>query len=209
MVKPALLCAILLGCQGGGEPAARVERGQGDAANNPEALGSASSGSATAAAEKSAEKTDRTSPDKGPPDRGLKDVAAKPDEHEAPDPGRVLDALGAIPAWQAVIDRADYLARRKQHGVVYGRLGDVVVFGAPAEGGFGDNPTAIGGGSGLGGGRGSGSGRGFGSGFGSGLRSGLGSGDGCSGSARGDRCAHQAIAPQGRSRRRRPPGAAA
>ncbi len=41
----------------------------------------------------------------------------------APDP---IFELGAIPAWQAVIDRAQYLARRGQRGVVYGLVGEAV-----------------------------------------------------------------------------------
>jgi len=48
----------------------------------------------------------------------------KPDEPELPpDPSKVIAELGAIPAWQAVVDRADLLARRDQHGVVYGVVG--------------------------------------------------------------------------------------
>jgi len=34
-----------------------------------------------------------------------------------------IDDLGAIPAWQAVVDRDRLLLRRNQHGVVYGRVG--------------------------------------------------------------------------------------
>ena len=52
--------------------------------------------------------------------------AQKSDEPEPPDPGTQIDDLGAVPAWQAVIDRAQYLARRGQHGVVFGTLGEVV-----------------------------------------------------------------------------------
>jgi hypothetical protein len=55
----------------------------------------------------------------------------KPDEPEAPGPGKVIDQLGAIPAWQAVIDRAQYLARRGQRGIVYGRVGPPVMQLAP------------------------------------------------------------------------------
>ena len=55
-------------------------------------------------------------------------------EPEPPDPGRVLADLGAVSAWQAVIDRAQYLARREQHGVVYGTLGaPLLVPGPPPE----------------------------------------------------------------------------
>lgn len=53
-----------------------------------------------------------------------------PDE-ETPDPGRVIAELGAIPAWQAVVDRAQLLGRRGQHGVVYGRVGPPVMVSAP------------------------------------------------------------------------------
>jgi hypothetical protein len=45
---------------------------------------------------------------------------------ELPDPGAQIEALGAIPAWQVVVDRDSYLARREQHGVVYGVIGDAV-----------------------------------------------------------------------------------
>lgn len=58
-------------------------------------------------------------------DTDVVDGAVKVEE-EPPDPGKQLDELGAVPAWQAVVDRAQYLARRNQHGVVFGTLGDVV-----------------------------------------------------------------------------------
>jgi hypothetical protein len=54
------------------------------------------------------------------------DAPKKPDEVELPDPGKVIAELGAFSAWEAVIDRADYLVRRGQRGVVYGRLGAVI-----------------------------------------------------------------------------------
>lgn len=59
------------------------------------------------------------------------DARAKPDEPELPDQGRVIAELDAIPAWQAVVDRASLLARRGQHGVVFGRVGPVVMVPAP------------------------------------------------------------------------------
>lgn len=43
-------------------------------------------------------------------------VADDGDEAEA------LRRAGAVPAWQAVVERGRYLARRGQHGVVFGRL---------------------------------------------------------------------------------------
>jgi hypothetical protein len=55
---------------------------------------------------------------------------AKPDEPEPPT--KVIADLGAIPAWQAVIDRAQLLGRRGQHGVVYGRVGPPIMQPATA-----------------------------------------------------------------------------
>ena len=60
-----------------------------------------------------------------------RDDAPPPEEPEVPDPGKRIAELGAIPAWQAVIDRAQLLGRRDQHGVVYGRIGPVVMVPAP------------------------------------------------------------------------------
>jgi hypothetical protein len=59
-----------------------------------------------------------------PDDAEVRVDAPKVDEPEpAPDPGKRIIELGAIPAWQAVVDRTQYLARRGQHGVVYGTIG--------------------------------------------------------------------------------------
>lgn len=59
------------------------------------------------------------------------DAPNKPEEPEPPDPGKVIADLGAISAWQAVIDRAQYLARRNQRGVVYGRVGPAILWPGP------------------------------------------------------------------------------
>lgn len=60
------------------------------------------------------------------------DASPRLEEPEPPDPGKQLADLDAVPAWQAVVDRASYLARRNQHGVVYGTLaGPVMVLGPP------------------------------------------------------------------------------
>lgn len=61
-----------------------------------------------------------------PPEDGPK----KPDEPEPPDPGKVIAELNAMSAWQSVIDRGQYLLRRGQHGVVYGRVGAAIT-GSP------------------------------------------------------------------------------
>lgn len=48
------------------------------------------------------------------------DAAAVVEEEPPPDSNKTIIRLGAIPAWQAVVDRTRYLARRDQKGVVYG-----------------------------------------------------------------------------------------
>jgi hypothetical protein len=61
------------------------------------------------------------------------DARARIDEPDPlPDPGKQIAELGAIAAWQAVIDRAQLLARRNQHGVVYGRIGPPILMPGPA-----------------------------------------------------------------------------
>jgi hypothetical protein len=64
------------------------------------------------------------------PDLPEVDKQPKRDEPEPVDPGRQLVDLGAVPAWQAVVDRAQYLERRGQKGVVYGTLGEPVAAGS-------------------------------------------------------------------------------
>ena len=56
--------------------------------------------------------------------------AKKPEDPEPPDPGKVIAELGAISAWQSVIDRAQLLVRRGQRGVVYGRVGPAIMVAA-------------------------------------------------------------------------------
>jgi len=68
-------------------------------------------------------------------------VDAKIEEPEPPDPGKVISDLGAIPAWQAVVDRAFLLARRGQHGVAFGRIGPAVTI--PGEGLADAHPAPI------------------------------------------------------------------
>ena len=55
-----------------------------------------------------------------PPPPPLKDFASKDSEDNA------LAQLGAIPPWQAVIERSKYLARRNATGIIYGTVGDRV-----------------------------------------------------------------------------------
>jgi hypothetical protein len=66
------------------------------------------------------------------------DAPGRPDEldgagalRDVADPGRVIAELGAIPAWQAVVDRAQLLGRRGQHGVVFGRVGPALLVPGP------------------------------------------------------------------------------
>jgi len=63
------------------------------------------------------------------------DARVKVDEPESePDPGKQIYSLGALPAWQAVVDRNLYLDRRGQHGVVYGTLGEPITIPATGSG---------------------------------------------------------------------------
>jgi len=68
-------------------------------------------------------------------DTGSDDAAqprGTPDEPtDTQDPGKVIAELAAIPAWQTVVDRAQLLARRKQHGVAYGKIGPPIMMTAP------------------------------------------------------------------------------
>lgn len=72
-------------------------------------------------------------PEDAAPSEPPQDARAKVEEPEPPDPGKRIAELGAIPAWQAVIDRAQYLGRRKQRGVVYGRVGPAIMVPAPPQ----------------------------------------------------------------------------
>jgi hypothetical protein len=90
--------------------------------------------------------------DPGSADPGSDDATPPrhPEEPETPDspgsnaaviePGKLIVELGAVPAWQGVVDRYKYLARRGEHGVVYGVTGGPVMVPAP--------PPAVGSGSG-------------------------------------------------------------
>jgi len=111
MVKPSLLVlALAVACQSRDAPP-RVETG-GSAAPRPIA---SDAGSGSAVAE---------------PDLPEVDKQPKRDEPEPVDPGKQLVELGAVPAWQAVVDRGLYLERRGQKGVVYGTLGDPISAGS-------------------------------------------------------------------------------
>ncbi|MGE0869620.1 MAG: hypothetical protein AB7P03_13730 [Kofleriaceae bacterium] len=54
-----------------------------------------------------------------------------PDEPEPVSSDKRIAELGAIPAWQAVIDRAQLLERRNQRGVVYGTVGSPILVVGP------------------------------------------------------------------------------
>jgi hypothetical protein len=61
-------------------------------------------------------------------------AADEPQEPTA-DPGKLIADLSAIPAWEAVVDRGDYLARRGQRGIAYGTLGAPIQIADPASDG--------------------------------------------------------------------------
>jgi hypothetical protein len=67
--------------------------------------------------------------------------AADEPQEPAPDPGKLIADLGAIPAWEAVVDRSDLLARRGQRGIAYGTLGAPIQIADPAsDGGLVSSP---------------------------------------------------------------------
>ncbi|MDQ3364441.1 MAG: hypothetical protein M3680_03340 [Myxococcota bacterium] len=113
----AALLVTLVACQGGsgGEPPA-TDRGSG---NGSGVVRDAGDGRGT--------QVDLDDASPIVPD----DARPKPEEPEPPDPSKVIAELGAIPAWQAVTDRAQLLARRGQHGIVYGRIGAPILMAGP------------------------------------------------------------------------------
>jgi hypothetical protein len=111
MVKRAFVL-LAFACQSHDAPAPRVETG-GSAV--PIAVDASVGSAGSAIAE---------------PDVPDVDKQPKHEEPEHVDPGRQLAELGAVPAWQAVVDRTNYLERRHQQGVVYGTLGDGVGSGS-------------------------------------------------------------------------------
>jgi hypothetical protein len=113
MVRAAVALAAIIGwagCQGQGSSGA----GAGSASGAPP-------GDAAAIVDG----TDVVLSDGGEPDARGKPT--EPETPEPPDPGRTIAELGAIPAWQAVVERAQLLGRRGQHGVVYGRVGSALI----------------------------------------------------------------------------------
>jgi hypothetical protein len=65
--------------------------------------------------------------DTEPDDVGVAPVGSTdPVDLAEPPPEVGVDQLGAIPAWRAVVDRAQLLARRGDGGVVYGQIGGAV-----------------------------------------------------------------------------------
>jgi hypothetical protein len=113
MVRAVLAAILCAACQG--QPAGPGTAGSASGGASPS--GDASAGSDAGSGEAVAS--------------GSADARGRSDELEASEPGRVINELGAIPAWQAVVDRAQLLGRRGQHGVVYGRVGPVVMVPAP------------------------------------------------------------------------------
>jgi hypothetical protein len=115
-----LACAaawLALACQGGNNPSTESPP------SHPTAPGSATAGFGT--------------PTPGDAETGAAPAedAHPSDEPERVDVGKTIADLGAIPAWQAAVDRAQYLLRRGQHGVVFGTIGPAIL--EPPAGGDG------------------------------------------------------------------------
>jgi hypothetical protein len=60
----------------------------------------------------------------------------KSDDPESLDVGKAIAELGAIPAWQAVVDRAQYLARRGTRTVVFGTLASAIEVAGAGDAGL-------------------------------------------------------------------------
>ena len=124
MVRALVCAALCVACQG-------------QAGEAPRGAGSASRGPVEAAVrDPSAGGTGGGVPGLAsdePDPSGGRDARTKSDEPELPDPGRTIAELNAMPVWQAVVDRAQLLGRRGQRGVVYGRVGPVLVVPAPVS----------------------------------------------------------------------------
>ncbi len=110
VIRLVIASAVVAACQGSGSSTPPAPRTGSDAAGP---------GSTAIAADADAQ----------PP---APDAAGRAEEPDAADPGKLIADLGAVSAWQAVIDRASYVARRGQRGVVYGRIGPVLLVTAPA-----------------------------------------------------------------------------
>lgn len=173
----ALIASVCVACQGSSSSSRAPE---------PGSAGSAGSGSAIAASEPPV-------PDPGVRDAGEPDAPKSDEPEPPPDPSRVIAELGAIPAWQAVVDRAQLLGRRGQHGVVYGRIGPRVMVPPPPAPPLA--PLPPGAGSGAGAGSGSGSSVGSGAGSGANVGSAAGSGTNAGSAAGSGSAAKPAIAP--------------
>jgi hypothetical protein len=113
------MLVVCAGCQGQGAPVGGAGSASG-ASPGSSARGSGDASSAEAI------------PGDAALAAGLDARDRDPDPTELPDPGRVIAELGAVPAWQAVVDRAQLLGRRRQHGVVYGRVGPAILVPSPA-----------------------------------------------------------------------------
>lgn len=121
----AAVAALAAGCQGRGRDrdGARVEPPAADA-DGSGAGGAGSPGSGAA--------PDASGGGSGA-GSGAGSAAATVEDPDAPaDPSKQIAELGAISAWQAVIDRAQLLGRRGQKGVVFGRVGPAILVPAPA-----------------------------------------------------------------------------
>lgn len=113
-----ILFALVAGCQGGGSGGGST--------------GSGSSGSGPMPEDTAGSDVPSIPDDADVASPTILDALNKPEEPEPPDPGKVIADLGAISAWQAVIDRAQYLGRRNQRGTVFGRVGPMILEPGPA-----------------------------------------------------------------------------
>jgi len=116
-MRVVLVLVAVLGCQGGRSSTGTSTNTSAKAAGSDAAAGSA-----------------EVADDEG-------SARAKPDDPEPTvDVGKAIADLGAISAWQAVVDRAQYLERRGQHGVVFGTIGPAITMAGSGDAGQVETP---------------------------------------------------------------------
>jgi hypothetical protein len=126
----------LAACQGGDTGATSAASGSaavtqaGSAVGSEAREGGTGSDSATAGSAQVASGSDDDS------------APSRTDDVDVSDVGKAIAELGAIPAWQAVVARAQLTARLGAHGVVFGTLGPPIEVSVGGDAGLATTPYA-------------------------------------------------------------------
>jgi len=119
-MRRAVALVLIVACQGNGsnEPAPVGSGSAKTGSARPAGFGSRDAGGTSADAEE------------------VSGSGSGSDPEDPVDVGKTIADLGGISAWAAVVDRAQYLGRRGQHGVVFGTLGQAIEANAPGDAGL-------------------------------------------------------------------------